>query len=231
MKMGVLLVIFTFLFGNIPDQKQDISNEIETCVNKLAEYDGMLMWNNITYSKNYVSDTKGLIRDKKIGEVKFTMSGMVCPGYKMKNGDATIEQVGTPIYSVKGYSEQFRLFIGDNLYEVNDNPHAKTIGDLYDIRGKVSKVTLESIEDNSYIKDFTKDASEQFVEELLKLKYVGFQEVYKETGLNGNKFFIRIYLSDNSSLLISYWSDENIITPGAITNEAFKTIVLSQINN
>ncbi|MEC2130595.1 hypothetical protein P9G84_16810 [Brevibacillus centrosporus] len=232
LKIAVVLVCFSLLLGNIQTQIKQDSDKNGNCVNKLSEYDGFIMWDSLEYGKSYHSETNGLIRDLKVGEVRFTMAGMVCPGYQMKNGDATLAPIGTPIYRVKGYSEKFRLLVGDDLYEVRHNPDAYSLGDLFDIKGKVFKVTLETDEENPIIKDFTDDASKQFMEELLKLKYVGFQQVYKSRGgLSGEKYFIRIYLQDRSSVLISYWIDENVLTPGVYGNEVTQNIVRSQIDS
>ncbi|NGQ94977.1 hypothetical protein G3578_07230 [Brevibacillus sp. SYP-B805] len=239
MKIGIMTIIIGLLLGISSNQNQDFKERLtaendtdqanHTCVNKIDEYDPAVLWNNIRYSKSYHSDTKGLVRDEKIGEVKFKMNGMVCPGYIMKNGDATQAEIGTPIYKVKGYSETFRIFVGDELFEVDDNPYAKVIGDLYDIQGKVSRISIESTADNAPLIDFPADAAQQFIEEYLQLTYVGFREIYNNNKLSGDNYFLRIWLHDHSSFLITYWADANVLTPGAYANEAIKKIMRGQI--
>lgn len=197
----------------------------ENCRNAIIDYMGAIVWNDVTYFTNHESAKDGLERGEKIGEVEFKLDGVACLDYKMQHGDATYAEIGTPIYRVQGYSEQFRLFVGDALFDASINKQAKTIGDLYDIEGKVKKVSFESLVDGSHLFDFTEEASQQFAEEFLKLKYIG-----SNTGPNGIQYFLRIHLQDGSSLRISYWIDSHYILPGAHDNEVIKGIVRGQIN-
>ncbi|MGG3886681.1 hypothetical protein [Brevibacillus panacihumi] len=199
------------------------------CINKIDEYAPALLLNNIKYTKVYNSNNAHISKGKKIGDVKFKMNGMVCPGYLMKNGDATQAEKGTGIYQAKGYSESFRLFVGEDLYEVFKNPRAKTIGELFDIKGKVAYISMRSIEDHSQIGLFSDDATIRFTEEFLKLSVADFRKIYNEGKTEGEKYFFRLHLTDQSSLDISYWPEENVMTPGAYGNEEIKRIVLSQI--
>ncbi|NGQ97502.1 hypothetical protein G3578_20400 [Brevibacillus sp. SYP-B805] len=103
----ILLMNFNALQANEIGNVAKKEPATENCINKIDEFEPAIMWNNITYKKNYESDTTGLRRrGKKIGEVAFKMNGMVCPGYKMKNGDATWAKLGTPVYQVTGYKER-----------------------------------------------------------------------------------------------------------------------------
>jgi hypothetical protein len=99
-------------------------------------------------------------------------------GLQKKNGDATLLPKGTKIYKVKGYAPDFRLIAGDQLYEASHNPKAKILADFYDIEGRVERISLESTADGFHIKDFSREATARFMEELLKLDYVGFDEIY-----------------------------------------------------
>ncbi|GED34979.1 hypothetical protein P9761_20560 [Brevibacillus centrosporus] len=190
------------------------------------EYDPELMWNNIKYLKNYESDTKGLERGKKIGEVLFKMNGNVCLGYKRKHGDATWAEIGTPIYQVKGYTEKFRIFVGDDLYEALENPYAKKIGDIFDISGKIKKITIEYPIENSPSVEFPEEATKKFIDEFLNLEYVPFKDIYKTSMFRSEKYFLRFQLHDDSSFIVSFWPDENVFIQGH-GNDVTKKIIMS----
>ncbi len=211
--------------------KQEIeawSNEQFTgdCAFKVHEYEPALKWNNLRYMKNYESSTEGLIRGKKIGEVLFQVNGNVCLGYRLKNGDATWAPIGTEIYEVKGYSEKFRIWVGDELYEVFEVPHPQKIGDFYDVTGKVKKITLEYPIENSPAVEFSSEATRQFVEEYLQLDYVPFKEIYAGLPHDSSNYFLRFHLHDNSSFIVSYWPVENAFTRG-YGNDKIKKLIMS----
>lgn len=117
----------------------------------------VVMWNDITYELNEESETRELKKGEKIGEVARTLVENVCPGYKIKNGDAGWEAVGTPIYRVQGYSDKYRVFVGTKLFEVKENPKARTVAELYDIRGKVKSITIMDPETEKIVGSFSND--------------------------------------------------------------------------
>ncbi|CAM3333111.1 MULTISPECIES: hypothetical protein [Brevibacillus] len=194
------------------------------CDFKIDEYNPALKWNNLRYKKNYESDTKLLERGEKIGEVQFKVNGNVCLGYRMENGDATWAPIGTPIYKIKGYSEKFRLLLGDELFEVSEIPDAKKIGDFYDITGKVMKISIEYPIENSPSVDFSMEETIQFIDEYLQQDYVPFNEIFKGIPINSNKYFLRVHLNDDSKVIIGYWIDENAFLLG-YGNDVIKNIV------
>lgn len=82
-------------------------------------------------------------------KIRFRVEGNVTePGYKIKDGDAAYLDEGTPIYSIKGYSPDFRLVakVGEELYlfEADTNPKAEKGEDLLDIRDKVETISINS---------------------------------------------------------------------------------------
>lgn len=161
--------------------------------------DAMIEWvdalkiNGVSYyamepgSYTFEDDDKG----DAVGEVAYEMSGNACTDHQMRNGDAAFLSPGTEIYKHTGYKETFRVIAGDQIYQVNDNENAQTIGDLYDIEGKVSKVSFASREDGSHVEDLNEENSREFIDEFLEFEYVGFDEVYKEIE-NEEGLFLRI---------------------------------------
>lgn len=60
--------------------------------------------------------------DKKIGEVRFTLSDKVhSPYYINRNGDAAFLDVGTEIYSLKSQSNAVAVRINDQYYIFKNN--------------------------------------------------------------------------------------------------------------
>ncbi|GIO04431.1 hypothetical protein J31TS6_04590 [Brevibacillus reuszeri] len=210
----------------------------ENCISKMEEYDYELKWNDIRYMWNRESDTSELEKGKKIAEVSLKLGGNVCPGYRIQNGDATWAEIGTPISQVKGYDERFRLFVGDDLYQAMDGPDAKTMGDLFDVAGKVKKVKLEYTKESQdfpydyeiYSADFSAKDSVQFAESFVNLDYIPFEEMYKNRSHNReSEYVVRFYLHDNSSFSVLYWLDENAFTRG-YGDDTIKRIVENYVD-
>lgn len=206
-----------------PKQEEDMP-----CTAKIDWVD-FLMINDIRYWHNYegVSEVKPDQIGEKIGEVAYMLDGHACTDHTTKNGDAAFLPTGTPIYAMKGYRPNFRVIADNKIYEVNDNPRAKTMADLLDIDGKVEKVSLESMEDGSHIGDFTREASAVFMEELLMLPIVGFDEVYKAASSDYD-VFLRVHLQDGTSLRLVFNSDLNAFTSGVFGTERLKATIITE---
>jgi len=195
----------------------------ENCIIKPDEYGHELRWNDIRYMLNQESDVSGLEKGKTFAEVSFTVSGNVCPGYRFQNGDATRAEIGTPISQVKGYDERFRLFVGDDLYEAMDSPDAKTMGELFDVAGKVKKVTLEYVIESQdapydydgYAVDFSEKDSQLFTNHFIALEYVRMEELRKSLSENSSRLYeITFLLQDNSSFRVIYYPEGNVFNRG-----------------
>lgn len=223
----LLLLTFSSQKEDQANKSKEVDNQFSgNCTVKINEYDPVLMWNDITYKKMNVLDTNGLERGQKLGEVSFRVNGNVCFGYKLKNGDATWSEKGTSIYQVKGYSEKFRLYVGEELYQVTENPKAKKVGDLYDIVGKVKKISLEYPVENSVSVEFTENDINEFIQGYTAIDYVPFEQLYKDSMFKSDKYFLRIQLNDNTNFVISYWPDENVFNHG-YGSEKIKNLLLS----
>ncbi|MGG4495859.1 hypothetical protein [Brevibacillus reuszeri] len=190
------------------------------------EYGDELRLNDIRYLQNPKADNKGLEKGKKIGEVMFKVNGNVCLRYNIKNGDATWVEIGTPIYQVQGYAETYRLYADGRIYEAIDSPNAKKLGDIFDVAGKVKKVTLEYYKDNAntsnydiYSADFSEQDSKLFADNFLMLEYVKKNEIAER-----NEYVIRFLLQDNTSFHVLYWPEQNVFFRSN-GNEAIKNLV------
>ncbi|WP_134685166.1 hypothetical protein [Brevibacillus migulae] len=236
MKLSMLSILFFSLIHTYPPHEYHVYfiremaplyNQAYTgdCTLHIDEYDPAIMWKQRTYWRNYRSDQSGLVRGEKIGEVKFKMNGMVCPGYIMKNGDATDAAIGTPIYTVKGYAEGYRLFVGEDLYEVRKIPGARIIGDFNDIGGKVKKITIQYPIENSPSIDLSGEDTQLFVKRYLQLKHVPSSKIYQQSSVYSQPYFLKFTLQDHSSFIESFRLEENAFTLGYGTEDT-KRILL-----
>jgi hypothetical protein len=74
--------------------------------------------NGIKYNGDYKKSTvDNSLIDKKIGKVKFNVSDMVHnPNYRFRDGDATLLDAGTEIYSVRSESSAVAAKIGEQYF-------------------------------------------------------------------------------------------------------------------
>ncbi|MEY8745488.1 hypothetical protein [Paenibacillus tundrae] len=189
------------------------------------------MINDVMYSLNdsrsdATSIEPELIGDK-VGEVKFTLSEQGCIDHVVQNGDAAFLSVGTSVYELNGYRQQFRVVAKGRMYQVRENPKAETMGDLMDIESKVEKISLESGNDGSIIGDFTEEVTSEFVNELLPLPYVGFDEVYKKAK-HDYGIFLRVHLRDGTSMRMVYYPKANAFSAGAFGTERLSELIVTQ---
>lgn len=224
--MTLFLVLMLLVGCNTAEKGQETS---KPACKEVVDWVDFMIINQITYVRN--SDETVVIKPEqvgnKVGEVTYTLSGHACSDHVSQNGDAAFLPIGTEVRELKGYHSQFRVVAGGKIYQVNENPNASTLGDLLDIEGKVQKVSLESGIDGSMIGDFSKDAATEFVSELIPLKYVGFDEVYKKAK-HESGVFLRVYLQDGTSFRMVFYPKANAFTDGAFGTEKLKRLIMSQ---
>lgn len=197
--------------------------------NAVIDWVDVLMINGITYASDVEGLNDGEVRQGElIGEVMYTMDGHACSDHQLRDGDAAFLSTGTDIYEVAGYASDFRVLAGGKVYQVEENQQAATISELYDIEGKVSKLSLASPFDGSHITDFTPEETAAFLEQFLELEYVGFDAVYPEIE-SDTRAFLRIHLDDGSSFQIVYWPEENVLKPGARGTAELQEIVQRKV--
>ncbi|MHA6484560.1 hypothetical protein ACX1C1_21950 [Paenibacillus sp. strain BS8-2] len=200
--------------------------------NAIIEWVDFLMVNDIKY---YNIDD-GSIEEppitmeqlgEQVGEITYRLQDHACTDYTEKNGDAAFLPIGMAVYALKGYKPEFRVVARNKIYQVRHNPKAATIGELLDIEGKVAKVSLESSEDGSTIGDFSPEAAEAFVQELLPLERVGYEEVYEESK-HESGIFLRVHLQDGTSFRMVYYEKANAFLAGAFGTDQLHTIIMTQ---
>lgn len=194
--------------------------------NTIIEWIDVMQINDIQYaamepgSFQFQEEDKG----KSLGKVKYRMAEHACTDHKMQNGDAAYLVPGSEIFEYKGYKTDFRVIAANTVYQVEENDKAETIGDLYDIEGKVTGMSLRSAYDGSHVMDLKDKHWKPFIETYLSLKYVGFDAIYKKIE-NEDSLFLDIHLQDGSSIRFNYWTEANAVNPGAFGNEKMLKII------
>lgn len=177
----------------------------------MIEPEDIVKINDVTYEVLLYSPdiTKDMIREK-YAEIKFCVGRNIhYTGYKYENGDSGIIAEGTELFKVKGYDSNFRLIAYVNnyyyaLYEVVDNPHAKTGSDLLDIRGRVKKIKIET----APFEIINESDIVEFVDYISDSKVAGTSKEYNDTGGN---YWISFFLEDGTTTSAVYNINSNTI--------------------
>lgn len=176
------------------------------------------------------SSQPGLIREEGLGTVystvKFKVAGNVSdPGYQIKDGDAAFLDVGTKLYTVKGYQPWFRLAAHSHgsiiLYEVDRNPKAKRGADLLDVDGKIQYIGVNSEQDS--------------VTELARIKdrqeIVTLSAMIKNAPISTRRsnqmatYFLALHLVDGTTCTRQYWADPDNLFGYLTMPKAFQTAI------
>lgn len=193
----------------------------------IVEWIDLVKINDIQYSaledSNYSVEESDL--GEIIGEVNYKMADKACSNHRVKNGDAAFLTVGTDLYEFNGYKSEFRIIADGTVYEVQENDKAKTIGELYDIEGKVEGMSIRSSYDGSHMEDLKEEHWTKFINEFLALDFVGYDKIDEKIG-NEEGTFLDIHLKDGSSVRILYWTEANVLNPGAVGNNTLQEIIL-----
>lgn len=209
-----------------PAQTPQSAQQNKECPEGMIDWIEALKINDIQYyALPYGSYTvEDNMKGEVVGEVTFEMDSNACSDHQMQNGDAAYLDVGTEVFEFIGYDPDFRVIANDVIYEVMENETAETVGDLYDIEGKVVGMSLRSYFDGSVITDLNEKRWPEFLDEYLALEYVGFDKNYGEIG-NEDNAFLDIHLEDGTSLRFGYWTEANVVNPGAFASERMLEII------
>ena len=154
--------------------------------------------------------------------IAFKLEGNVHnPGYQSRDGDAAALDVGTKVYTVKGYNPTFRLAARENnaiiLYEADTNPHARKGADLLDIGGKVRYIGVVSDQDGVTELGAIKDPAR-----VTALVTMVLEAAVDQNRQGGNRrFFIAFHLVDGTVATRVYWLDTGELARGILLPKAF----------
>jgi hypothetical protein len=159
--------------------------------------------------------------------VKFKLEGHVQdPHYQARDGDAAFLDVGTRIYTVKGYKPTFWLTANVNhnvlLFEADTNPKAKIGADLLDIGGKVNHIGVNSNQDGT-----TELAAIKNPKQVAQLVAMVLSAPVDQTrvGQGGPQYFLAFHLKDGTVVIRAYWLNSGELTRGILLPKAFGSVV------
>lgn len=181
-----------------------------------------LMWQDIYFDRTETAmPESGELRTlaQPIGEVRYKLDGQACADHRWANGDASFLEAGTPIYALADYKPTFRVVAGGKVYQALVNPHARTIGDLYDIEGKVAEV---SFKEGRIVLDPEEERT--FMSLYLNGKYEG-MDAFAKRRLAGPINF-RIRLKDGSDVGGTYYlTNGPVMHPGMAVPDRLRDLV------
>jgi hypothetical protein len=178
------------------------------------EYSDYFQFNGITYS--YFGKAPTNVKfDSEYAVLENKIIGSPCD-YVIKDGDASVLDIGTQVYTVENYAPFFRLATKENdelkLYEVSSNLRAKTGGEILDIRDRVQsidiyyrpdlhkreqQIMIESIKDEPQVETFVNNILESSVDSPKPIS----------TGDPVYLIFFNLY--DGTTTQLFYWLDLN----------------------
>ncbi|WP_342562483.1 hypothetical protein NST84_23205 [Paenibacillus sp. FSL R7-0345] len=191
-----------------------------------VDYISVLQWGGVVYNEDYANPAGEHNKGKQLGEITYRKADHQCPRTEMRDGDSTLLEVGTELNEVSGYKASARLWAGDRLFVAHSNPKAETLNDLLDISGKITAVRfISGMDGTTHLMDFTPEAAELFIKEFPKLKYIPFDQLYKETkSWVGDKYWLEIELKDGPAMTIVY----NTLSP-SFNPPAYATPELAEL--
>lgn len=183
--------------------------------------------NDITYVYVYKVDSIDAGSLLPFEEVKFKVSDNITNSrYKIKNGDAAYITAGTRIYSLEGYSTNFRLAVIKEhkllVYEADTNPGAQMGGDLLDIGGKVNYISINSNTDGTTILASIKDQTQ--IDDLVQMILAAqINQTINKTG--SQQYFLEFHFKDGTASHRVYWQDTGILERGIQLPEKARQII------
>ncbi|RPJ94612.1 hypothetical protein CW357_14605 [Rummeliibacillus sp. TYF005] len=223
LKNAILLIIITTILASCSTP----FGHIGKCPDAEISWIDVLKINDLKYKhwSDSVEEESNLVveKGKKLGEVSFKMAGKACSDHKLKNGDATFLEIGTPIYEVKGYPASFMVFAEDRVFIVDQNKKAKSAKDLYPLKDYVKNIYLLSNEDDSRLHTFSSASTSQFIKEWGNLK------VKRNVDYKDDPIFLEIELKNGVLFKLLYSEENNVFPVGVKGNKKIKEIIEKEL--
>ena len=208
---------------------RDDNKEPASGVHVEIDWVDFIKFNDITYVRKVVPLDSFAEEDLKyFDKTKFKVADNVDDlNYSSRNGDAAFLKEETPIYSIKGYSPDFRLLAkGIGVYEADTNPHAKKGGDLLDIGGKVEYISINSpIDGKTELASIRENSLVSSLVEMVLNAPV--DQTVRSSG--GSQLFIAFHLSDGTMVNRSFRPDSGVLSRGILLPDEFSRTIESFI--
>lgn len=192
----------------------------------------LIKFNDIMYDRKFVTLDSLAEEDLKYYDrVKFKLFDNVDDlDYRPKNGDAAYLEEGTLIYSIEGYSPDFRLVakVGAEryLFEADTNPNATKGADLLDIGGKVEYIRINGGMDG--ITELASIKKKSLVSSLVEMVLnAPVDQTVRSSG--GSQLFIAFHLDDGTMVSRSFRPDSGVLERGILLPDEFSRTIKSFI--
>jgi hypothetical protein len=226
-----LLLIAISIMPQFGCGKSDNGTDLQTTLT-IVDWVDFIKFDDITYLRR--GEVRASFTDEDLyyfDEVKFKVADNVNdPNYRSKNGDAAFLEEGTTIYSIMGYSPDFRLIAKTGiemiLYEADTNPSAKKGADLLDIAGKVKYIGVNSGMDSTT--ELASINEEGRVFELIDMILnAPVDQTFRSH--EGVQYFIAFYLNDGTVVKRSYYIRSGNLERGIMLPDEFGRVIDSII--
>ncbi len=219
----LILPLLSFVFSGC-------AGSADKSVVVMIDWVDFIKFNGITYLRTTFQTNSIPAEDlSAYDKIQFKVADVVTdPGYQNKDGDAAYLEIGTPVYSIQGYSPEFRLVAlrGQQqiIFEADTNLNAKIGADLLDIGGKVTSIRV-----NSNVDGTTELASITDAQQVSKLVQMVLEAPIDQTvHQNGaEQYFLDFHLWDSTVVHRSYWLDTGELSRGIFLPEEFGQAIRS----
>ncbi len=228
----LLLLLTITLIPQLGCDKSDNGTDQQTTTITAIDWVNFIKFSDITYLSKRGIEISFTEEDLYyFDEVQFQVANNVNElGYHSKNGDAAFLEEGTPIYSIRDYSPDFRLIAKTGtemiLYEADTNPSAKKGADLLDISRKVEYIGINSAIDGTAELASIREEGQvsQLVEMILEAPV---DQTFRSH--EGRQYFIAFYLNDGTVVKRSYHIGSGNLSRGIMLPDEFGRIIDSII--
>jgi len=132
-----------------------------------------------------------------------------------RDGDASLLEAGTTIYSIAGYAPDFRLAIkkeqGFVIYQASRNPDAKKGVDLLGIGGKVERISIRQVDGGTKLGSITESRQ---IEELVSLVLEApVFDTENQITLGAPDYTLSFHLTDGTQVGGFFWLSTGELSP------------------
>ena len=153
----------------------------------------------------------------EFGRVAFKYEGNVFDPYYRpkygKDGDAAFLEVGTPVYSVKGYKPEFILAARRNnklvLYGSDTTPNAEVGSDVLDLEGKVKYIALTSPRDRNT--ELASIRDQPLIETLVGMVLDAPVDLEAQYDRDSDVYFLVFHLNDGITVTRAYRPEYDLL--------------------
>jgi hypothetical protein len=154
-----------------------------------------------------------------------------------QEGGASSMDVGTPVYTMRGYRPEYRLAarVGDRwiIFYAWENPNAKVGADMLDLEKKVARITV-SLDSSARGRNQWSSKNNQNAAQVEKItRMVLAAPIVKQpvitSGASRYRYWITLWFKDGTAQGLAYFPDTGWLHPGLQMPQEFRRLVEEQL--